>query len=201
MSEAFLSIFSVYIMISVFAFEKWYKYSCEKKLWELVSWSAIGDYNPVLDNYSYIEEILIAALNAQYDDTVEKKYRISGDEEKRYLKEIIEEYQKEIMRTYFEGRLHLIKSKYAISKKDYFMIKLHDFLVHHQDDFRFLGRDMHDAAGMLSEIAIVYNKLLYITHMYCKRSPITNPNGSQHWMDWEERNIKEILDSGLIQRT
>ena len=206
MKTVLAMLFSVFVFVAIVAFEKWYKYTQEQKLRGLVSWSAIGDYSPAFGRYSYVRELLIAVLNAQYNDAIDKKYRIAEEIEKQYVNEILKEYQKDIMRSYFKGHLALIKSKYAIRGEDYFMFSLHDFLSEHQCDYKFLGYDMHkerleytrygetisagfDATYALTDFAIVYHKLYFIAYMYCKNSKITNPNGNCFC---NEKFIKDI---------
>ena len=206
-------ILCIFVLATIVAFSKWRELSQERKLRELVSWSALGDYCPALSRYSYISKLLIAALNAQYDDSIDKKYRITEEADKKYVIEIIEEYQKDIMRSYFKGHMKLIKSKYAVSGKDYFLIALCGFLKDHQCDDKFLGHDMrkerleykhygdwggpcYDATYSLTDFAVVFNKLYYITYMYCKNSKITNPNGNCFS---NEKFIQEILDTKQIQ--
>jgi len=213
LKDPFVYFFAAYVFVSIAAFIKWREYSQEKKLRELVSWSALGDYSPALGRYSYLSELLYAVLNAQYDDAIDKKYRITEEFEKQYVREIIEEYQKDIMRSYFKGHLKLIKSKYVVNGEDYFLITMRDFLESHQCDEKFLCHDMHeeiveykrygdwggpcyDATYALTDFAIVFNKLYYITYLYCKHSKIANPRGNRFS---NEMFIKEILDTKQIQ--
>lgn len=213
MELIFLSIFSVYFFLTIIAFSKWREYSQEKKLRDLVSWSAIGDYCPGLGRHSYVRELLIEVLNAQCNNAIDKKYSITEDSEKKCVIEIIEAYQKDIMRSYFKGQLIVIKSKYAISGADYFMISLCNFLKDHQCDYQFLGHEMHkeriaykeygawggtlfDATYSLTDFATVYHKLYYITYLFCKNSEIANPSGYAYN---NEKYIKEILDTKQIQ--
>lgn len=204
---------SVYIFISFVAFLKWREYSQERKLRDLVSWSALGDYCPVFGSHSFVREPIIAVLNAQYNDSVDHKYRIIEESEKQFLGEIIEEYQKDIMRSYFKGHMKLIKSKYVVNGEDYFLISLCGFLKEHQCDEKFLGHDMrkerleykrygdwggpcYDATYAITDFAVVFNKLYYITYLHCKNSKIANPSGNDFYND---KFIKEILDTRQIQ--
>lgn len=173
---------SIFIVLSLVAFTKWRDLSKERKLRDLVAWSAIGDYNSVLGSHSYVRNLLMAVLNAQFDDAIDKKYRITGETEKQYVIHIIEDYQKDIMRSYFKGHLTIIKSKYAIDGKDYFMFMLYAFLSDHQYDYDF------------TDFALVFHKMHYITYVYCRRSEILSPFVPA----WNENNLKEILDTKQI---
>jgi hypothetical protein len=183
----------------------------ERKLRDLVSWSAIGDFCPALGRYSYVSELYLAVLNAQYNDSIDKTYRILEESEKQYANEIIEAYQKDIMRSYFKGHLKLPKSKYVINTEDYFMLALYSFLSEHQCDYEFLGHNMHeerisyksygndigsgfDATYSLSAFATVFHKIHFISYMYCKQ----HDNLRVFVPDWNEKHLKEILDTKQI---
>lgn len=198
-------LFSIFVLLAIVAFSKWRELSKERKLRELVSWSAIGDYCPTLGRYSYVHELLFAVWNAQYIDSVDKKYRIT-EAEKEYVIEVIEAYQKDIARSYFKGHLKLIKSKYEVRGEGYFMLALYGFLSEHQCDYEFLGHDMHkeqisykrygesfsagsDATYALTDFAVVLHKMHYITYMYCRSNEILKP----FVPEWNEKNLKEIV--------
>ena len=210
--ESVLAMLStLFVLLAIIAFVKWHEYTQEKKLRDLVSWSAIGDYSPSLGRNSYVRELLFAVLNAQYNEDIDEKYRIT-EEEKQYVIEIIEDYQRDIMRSYFKGQNIVIKSKYVISGKDYFMLMLYTFLSEHQCDYDFLGHDMHkervsyksygssitagfDATYALTDFSVVFHKMYYIAYMYCRRSDSLR----KYIPEWNENNIKEILDTNQIQ--
>ena len=123
METVLAMLFSIFVFVAIVAFGKWHKYEQEKQLRELISWSAIGDYCPVIGMYSYVRELLITVLDAQYNDAIDQKYRIT-EEERKYVIEIIEEFQQDIMRSYFKGQRIVIKSKYAVRNKEYFLFAL-----------------------------------------------------------------------------
>ena len=201
-----------FVTVAIVAFGKWHELSQERKLRELVSWSAIGDYSPALGRYSYDRELIITVLNAQYRDSIDPKCRITEEADKQYLCEIIEEYQKYITRSYFKGHLKLLNSKYVMRGEDYFMFKLYVFLSDHQCDYEFLGHNMHkervayksygstfsagyDATYSLTEFSTVFHKMHYITYMYCKG----DERLKSFVPGWNEENLKEILDTKQIQ--
>lgn len=211
MEDLFAYILAIFILTAIVAFSKWRELSKERKLRDLVSWSAIGDYCPAVGRHSYVHELLFAVWNAQYIDSVDKKHRIT-EAEKEYVIEVIEAYQKDIMRSYFKGHLKLIKSKYEVIGKDYFMLALYSFLSEHQCDDKFLGYDMrkerisyksygdsfsagYDATYTLTDFAEVFHKMHYITYMYCRSNEILKP----FVPEWNEKNLKEILDTKQIQ--
>lgn len=173
-------LFSVFVFVAIIAFRKWHKYEKDQKLRKLISWSATGDYDPVLGQYSYVRELLFTLLNAQYDDAIDKKHRIT-EEERRDVIEIIEEYQKNIMRSYFKGRNIVIKSKYVVTGEDYFMFALYAFLSDHQSTYT------------LTDTEVVFHKMHYITYMYCKRNDILRDLIPA----WNERVLKKTLDDTI----
>jgi len=198
--------------VACVAFAKWCKLSKEQKLKELVAWSVTGDYCPALGRNSYDRELRIAILNAQCDDAIAMKYRITEDTEKQYMMEIIGAYQKEISKDFFLGKLSLIKSKYAVSNEEYFMLMLYTFLSDYYCDYDFLGHDMHkerisyksygstisagfEATYTLTGFAVVFHKMHYITYMYCRKNDILR----NFIPEWNEKNLKEILDTKQIQ--
>lgn len=205
-----------FIIAALIAFTKWAEYAREKKLRDLVAWSVTGDYCPALGQNSFTRELLLKILNSQFAGAVEPKYRITEEFGKQYIREIIEEYQRDLSRSYFRGLIKLPKSKYEIPHEDFFMMTLYDFLAEHQCDAEFLKYEMRkerleykhhgdwegslcDATYSLTDFAVVYHKLYYISYKFCKNSRITNPNESPNWYDWVEKSLKEILDNNQIQ--
>lgn len=202
---------AIFIVVACVAFSKWRELSKERKLRELVSWSAIGDYCPALNRNSYVSEPFLTVWNAQYSKSIDKKHRIT-EVEKQYAIEVIEAYQKEIARSYFKGHLKLITSKYVVRGEDYFMLALYGFLSEHQCEYEFLGHYMHkdrtsynqygeslssgwDATYALTEFSVVFHKMHYITYMYCRNSETLRC----FVPEWNEKNLKEILDTKQIQ--
>ena len=199
---------AIYILLSLIAFSKWRELSKERKLRDLVAWSVTGDYCPALDRYSYVRELLFAVLNAQHNCAIPQQYQIAGEVEKQYLHQIIEEFQKDISRRYFCGKLSVIKSKYAVDDDAFFMIQLHDYILAHIDDDKFLNRELAEFVStvkhpqgqtestyQLTDIGIVFWKLRYVTHMYCKQCKIVNPSEYPHWYEYVEAPILKCLDA------
>lgn len=183
MEDIFYIIFNVLLLFAIIAFSKWYKYEKNQKLRELISWAAIGNYCPALGRYSYVNELIFYVLNAQHNNGIDQKYKITTDDEKTFVREILEYYQIEIMRSYFKKESIVIKSKYCVSNSDYFMFTLYVFLSDHQWDSNFTCKKTKEFENVL-------HKMHYITYMYCKNSQIL-----MHYVpSWNEKVLKEILD-------
>lgn len=200
--EGFIAyIFCVFIFVAIVAFSKWRELSRERKLRELVAWSIIPDHpfgnisGHDLPLWSYIS-------NAQIEFKLPQEYRISGDDEWDYAKEIIEEFLRNLTHSYFKGKLTLIKSKYEVRGEDYFMCSLYAFLSEHQCDYEFLGHNMHSdllntsspTTYAQTDFATALHKMHYITYMYCRRSEILK----YLVPEWNEKNLQEILDTKQI---
>lgn len=207
----FSILLGIFTLIAIVAFGKWKELIREKKLKELVEWSAIGDYSPALGRNSYTSDLYIAIHNAQFNEAIDKKYRFT-EGEKQYILEIIDAYQKDIMRSYFKGSLRLIESKYVVSGETYFMAAMYSFLSEHECDYTFLGHDMHkervfyksygesfssgsESIYSLTDFALTFHKIHYVTYMYCKHNKILE----SYVPEWNEKSIREILDTQQIQ--
>lgn len=203
METVLAMLLSVFIFVAIIAFEKWYKYTQEQKLRDLVAWSVTGGNGiPLWAEVS----------NAQNKLNLPKEYCITGDLDWDYAKEIIDEYKKGLMLSYFKGHSYVIKSKYVISGENYFMFALYAFLSDHQCDYKFLEHDLHketldykrhgdwggplfNATYALTDFAIVFHKMHYITYMYCRGNDILK----DFVPAWNENNLREILDTKQIQ--
>ena len=175
----------LYFLLSLVAFGKWYKYKKEKELLDLISWSAIGDYCRAMGRTSYVREPTVAVFNAQFDANIETKYRLSYEADYTVVIELIKDFQLDLMRSYFKRNRVIVKSKYAVSAMDYFMFALYVFLCDYQSEY------------VLSDSAVVFCKMNYITYLYCKRSKILK----SYVPDWNERNLREALDEVLNERS
>lgn len=202
---SFLSVLlSICLFVAVIAVGKWRELSRQQELKDLVAWSVVsGDGIPLWAEVS----------NAQIKLGIQKDYCIFGDDEWEFVKEILQEYRKNLTQSYFNGSLLIIKSKYAIHGEHYFMFSLYEFLSKHQCDYQFLGHDMHkeiisyksygesfsagsDATYTLTDFAVVFHKMSYITYLFCKNSKIANPNGDAFC---NEKSISNILESKQIK--
>ena len=192
-------VLTILIIALIFMISKLREYYSEKKLRELVSWSIIGDYR-------------FAIANAQYKYGIKKEYCITEETEKEYMWEIIAEFQKEMARSYFKGELKTVKSKYAIWGEHYFMYSLQYFLGKHQCDYEFLGHYMHEerisykeysgdgyeSTYTLTDFAVVYHKMYYISHVFCRNcKPIIESNMVLPFDN--AKNIEKILNTKQIE--
>ena len=206
-----LLISSLALMIWI-AFTKWRELYQERELRNLVAWNIIP-YQEFAEVSGHDFPLRSYISNAQIKFQLPQEYRISGDEEWSFADDIISEYQKDLTLAYFQRKLKKPKSKYIIDSDHYFMYALCSFLHDHQCEYKFLGHNMHgkrieykeygswggtlfDATYSLSEFAVVYHKLYYITYLFCKASKFANPDGNFYK---HEDSIKNILDSKQIQ--
>ena len=195
-------ILAIFILAAIVAFSKWRELSKEIKLRDLVSWSVVRTKPYELLVHAHDLPLWSYISNAQIKFKLPQEYRISGDDEWDYAKEILEEYQKDLIQSYFKGHLKLIKSKYEVRGEDYFMCSLYAFLSEHQCDYEFLGHDMHSdrlntgspTTYAQTDFAIVLHKMHYITYMYCRGNEILRSLVPE----WNEKNLKEILDTKQI---
>ena len=203
-------VIGVLILILVFTIDKTIKYYRKKELFKLVSWSVIGDYNPVLGNYSYTSELMSAINNAQSGNKIDSKYKIAEDDIES-VREIVQEFQTYMARLYFRDNLQLIKSKYVVSNTDYFMASLFVYLSNNSLEREFLGHDMfgerveykrfndgsgYSATDTLSDYGYLFYKLFHITCTYCQSSTalkgiVVAP--------WAEERIKKALETKQIE--
>lgn len=178
----------------------------EKRRKEVVAW-CVNEPNRYRD-YLYLWEYI---SNAQIKLNLLQEYRISTDEEWDLAKEIIKGFQKDITRKFFSNQLSLPTSKYVISDETYFMYLLQEYLEQHQFDIEFLGYNMYketisyksygswggplyDATYALTDFAVVFQKIYYISYIHCKNSSAINPKGKYlYWAN--EHSIEDIIDS------
>lgn len=203
MEVLLVPIIFILVFVFIFLFLKLKEFYRDRSLRDLVAWSVTGG-----DGIPLWREI----SNAQIKLKLSKEYCIAGDNEWAIAKEIIDEYKKDLMQSYFKGNAYVIKSKYAIRGETYFMFALYAFLSDHQCDYKFLEQDMHkerleykrygdwggplyDATYALTDFAVVFHKMHYITYMYCRGNDILKG----FVPEWSEKNLKGILDTKQIQ--
>lgn len=189
------------VIVMAFKMRELYR---EKQLHRWVSWIMVSNAL-----WTYISD-------AQHELGINKEYRISYEQEWDIVKEILEEFQSYTAQSYFKGCLKTIKSKYEISGEHYFMLLLQSFLREHECDNKFLDYDMHkkricykeygsdqswnrpyDATYTLTDFAIIYHKLYYVSHVYCKNCQSINESEMRP-VD-HEKDIEETLDTQQIQ--
>ena len=208
MEQFIAMLLSIFVFVAIVAFSKWRDLSQERKLRNLVAWSVAQEKPNELLVYAHDLPLWAYLKNAQIKH-LSQEHCISGDNEWKFAKEILAEYQKDLTQNYFKGYLKLMKSKYVMRGEEYFMFRLYVFLSNHECDYEFLGYNMHkemverngncgephNATYSLTEFAIVLHKMHYITYMYCRENDILR----DFIPEWNEKIIKEILDTKLIQ--
>ena len=205
-------IFSTFVFVAIIAFSKWHEYSQEKRLRDLVSWCVVKEKPGELLTHAHDLPLWAYVSNAQIKIKIPNEHCVVGDEEWSFAKDILEEYKNDLTQSYFKGYLRMIKSKYVIQHEAYFMLTLYIFLSDHQCDSKLLGHDMHkerleytrysdwggpcyDAIYSLTTFAIVFHKMHYIAYMYCRGNEMLR----DFVPEWNEKNLKEILDTKQIQ--
>ena len=183
-------IFAIICMADKFRF-----YYREKKLKEFVSWIVV--YNTPLV-HSHDMPLWMYVHNAQVRLDIPEEYRISNDEEWRFVREIIQEFQNDLMQSYFKGNLGVPKSKYYITEEYYFMYRLEEFLESHHRDHEFLGYNMRtygsDSSYFLTGFSVAYYKLYYVIYLFCKNCKPLNESGMRYsdkvLLEWIEEKIQ-----------
>lgn len=165
----------VFILVSVWAFTTWRKLKNMESLKEWVAWSICES-----DGIRWNIPLWAHLKNAQLHSNVSEQYRIAGDEEWEYVKEVIVRYQKNLAKSYFNGQLWSLKSIYGITGKDYFIFMLYVYLCENETS----GHN------------VVSHKMHYITYMYCKENLALQKNVPA----WNESRLKEILDDDLAKK-
>ena len=183
MDGLFAGIAAIYIFLSFIAFGEWYKYKKEKKLQKLITWAVTGGYCPALGINSYDGELLYAIRCAQGSSLIDESCRICDDIEWKYVLEIIEKYQIDLMRSYLKGHPISVESKCELYDNEYFMFTFYEFLSRHQSDYEFAGHEMS------SDFGTTLHKLHYIAFVYCK-----NNEKLKHKVGyWTESELKTVI--------
>lgn len=163
----------IFVCISVWAFTTWRKLKNTENLKEWVAWSVSES-----DGVRWNIPLWAHLKNAQLHSNISDEYRIASDEEWEYAKEVIVRYQKNLVKSYFNGQLWSLKSIYGISGKDYFLFMLYVYLCENETS----GHN------------VVSHKMHYITYMYCKENLALQKNVPA----WNERRLKEIIDEDML---
>lgn len=189
--------------VGYFLVTKYRKLSWKNELSERVSW-IVSDKKRDMSLWKYV-------WNAQNHCKIAEQYRIATDEEWQLVREILEEFKKDLSRNYFDGVLKApIKSKYVINEEQYLMLYLCSFLKERQCNGEFLGYEMHDeiiehnyygysnfsATYRISDFAVVYHKLLYIAYVVCKTSNGINIDGQFYY---NESSIEEVITKKILK--
>ena len=199
------------VLALIFTISKLRELLSERKLRKLISWIMVSNTQSS-DSHEF--PLWAYLSNAQLKFKIKSEYCITGERDWEIVRKILKKFQEDTSQSYFQDRLKPIKGKYEIYGEHYFMRLLCSFLLEHQCDSSFFGDNMHqetisyksygswggqlyDAAYSLTDFAIVYHKMYYITCVFCKNcTPIIESN-MKLWLD--EKSIEEILDTKQIK--
>lgn len=188
------------ILVLVCVFLVVYLYSIRKRnnekftLHRLVSWVVSEDDHIYRCNLSLLHYI----HNTQIALEIPTARRITGDIERNYAKTILSIFSSNLADSFFCDKLECenFEKLCKYSRIDgyeieihFFMFQLFKFLRKHECDRFFGNHDMHqrtisyeekgmwggplfDASYELSDFALVYHKMLYISYKFCAMSSI-----------------------------
>lgn len=181
------------ILTVIYCIHKLYQYKQQSQLRYLVSWSVTTHFNsvpsirPGLDLIDYI-------YRAQRNLKIPTDYCFTKQSELDVVYLLLAEYQRSIAQKFFNYNLNPPRFKKRLSGEQYFMYMLCMMLKQHQCDNVYLSHDMHekrisyteygswggpnyDATYTLSDFALTYHKLYYVTYLFCKNDQILNQTG------------------------
>ena len=180
----------LFICILIWAFTTWRKLNNMKSLKECVAWSVCES-----DDIRWNIPLWAHIKNAQIRCNVPDKYCISWEDEKEYVDDIINVFQKDLIDSFFCGTItykkinELTLSKATAKYTDFFLFRLFCFLSNHHCNSRILGHDvyskqisyknhgmwggpLYDAVYEFSDFGRTVQKLYYVTYLACKASEI-----------------------------
>lgn len=198
------------ILLLSYCIHELYSYKQHSQLYYLVGWSVTTNYSsapsirPGLDLIDYI-------YRAQRNLGIHADYCFSSQSELDTVALLLKEYQRSLSQKYFNGHLLPPKYKKPISGEQYFMYMLCNMLKHHQCDSHYMNHDMHakrlsyvegglwgiqnyDATYSLSDFALTYHKLYYVTYLFCQNDSVLN----QTCDFTDSDSIKKIIDTKHI---
>ena len=198
---SFLEIVSFIFIVSIFFLSRDNKkYNRQNKLKEFVKWCIIED-KPKVNTY---KTSLYNSINEiQNELNILSEYRLSTNNDWDTVKKILKEFQRIIILSYFSDTLPTpkIKSNSEIENDTCFFYLLQRYLAEHRYESSFLGykmqevikktdkpdtiTDLSESEYELTDFSLIFNKLYYITYLYCKNNPILNPKG-KYWNDEAE---------------
>lgn len=195
-------VFTLFLVVCFLA--KWIlKYYSDNAIRKYVAWCIAP--NSGLNLFEHI-------ANAQVALQLPAEYCIIEQYEWDYVRIIVSEFQKQLVRSYFREQLTMKKFMHGMRGEDYFMYKITAFLHELHVENRFLDYDMHkkrlsykeygswggplyDATYSLSDFGRTFFKLYYTTYLFCKESKRIDHTGNYYNYD---SDIKEILDTQRI---
>lgn len=170
----------------VFLSQKTYEYYKANNLFEKAKWCV--SYTQPYERTSEIK-LRDTILHLQRKLSLGEKYLIT-ESELDIVSGILQSFQQDLIQKYFNGLL----SNCKFSNADFFIIKLNEFLKKNQCEDSFNGNEMHaevknyksygtwgmtsfSATYVLTDYAITYYKVLYITQLqHNELLAITNSN-------------------------
>ena len=186
-------IISVLCFLFCLKISEWYKDYITMRVRNRIGWWVIDDASKV---FSYMQRTC-KKLN------IEEKYLINSEVEKKIAFEIIDIYQQHSKDWYLSCSDNF---KLAIMPyNDFFMYYFEKFLS--EQNGRYFNESKmyieisrerfengsYESKCSITEYGVVYNKLHYMTHLYCERSSKLNKNNNFY-----SAGIKEILDKQQI---
>lgn len=146
---------------------------------KFMSWIALRDMKRHLFITSISDEIYSIQNNLSFLD---ERAMINIDERKN-ISEILETFRVEMMRYYFSDDYSLPPKWNKMNERDYFMCYLGTYLEEHECDYEFCGHEMHDSVVegstfgamtyRLSDFAVSFLKLYYLSSLYCKEHKVS----------------------------
>lgn len=128
-------------------------------------------------------------LGTQEKLKIPTQYRLDKETDFSIVIKIIEDYKVKLSVAYFEDRFQPSKTERDQTSVVCFMLSFYDYLDRAKT---------HDIPGHQDEgFTLAYFKVYYITYLYCKNNPISNPSLFPNWKDY----VGKYLISELDKRT
>lgn len=161
----------------------WYEKYKTMKAQDRIGWWLLSSSKDILD---FIQNKCIR-------DYIGTDYLIEKEADFLIALEIIEVFKVDSKHLYFESNSELTRMTYA----ETFMYYFEKYLDEH-NDYYFNGKKMYieetktnnKAECSITEYGIVYNKLFYMSRLFCEKSPKLNKNN----IYWSEGR-KKVLDT------
>lgn len=159
--------------LSYMCYDRYKRNDIFKKVKWCISYDSFNNTEADRKMYTHI-------LRLQHQLSIGERYRITNDESDIII-EILHSFQQDLIQRYFNDSL--TSCKYI--EEVFFTISLMEFLEKHQCKQTFNGNEMHtpknyqeygtwgatsfSATYVLTDYAIIFYKLLYITQLYCNK--------------------------------
>lgn len=196
-----INVIIILSIVVVFLSYNLYGYYKKNKLLKKVKWCVTRDsFSRTAPERKMRDHI----LRLQWKLSLDKKYMIT-EEEFSAITDILKEYQQDLIQKYFNDTL----PNYNHTEEVCFVITLRDFLEKHQCDTAFIGNEMYtikdhktygtwgvtsfSATYVLTDYAVTYNKLYYISQLYFLK--LYNIVEQDKLGVIEARAIKEAIDN------